>query len=103
MTINEMADLIELSCIDAVEFIEEEFWDDTATLFIDPPYLEKGKDLYNCYYNERDHIKLAVVLEGLHVGTPNADIVVTYDYNKWLQDTFTGHDDELVIGRNYSI
>lgn len=47
--IHKLADRIEVFCEDAVEFIEAYFWDDSATLFIDPPYFVKGKDLYNIH------------------------------------------------------
>lgn len=101
--IHEMAHLIDLSCLDAVEFIEGAFWSDHTTIFIDPPYVEKGKDLYNIYYTQRDHIRLSVTLDSLHIGTPASDIIVTYDYNEWLQGLYRGPDNELIVGRKYSI
>lgn len=97
-----LSDRIEISCMDAVEFIETEFWNNSATLYIDPPYLEKGKALYNFFYTKRDHINLCIALDGLHSGTPCADILVTYDYSNWLEQLYQ-HPKIKIIGRKYSI
>ncbi len=50
-----LADRITVTQEDTLKLIEEEYWEDDI-LFIDPPYYEKGKKLYHCYYNEQDHI-----------------------------------------------
>lgn len=45
--IHAMRDRIELHNMDACEFLETEgYWYDRATIFVDPPYWEKGKTLY---------------------------------------------------------
>lgn len=64
-------------------------------------YVKKGKDLYHCYYTERDHIELASLLDSLHHGTPGADILVTYDYTQWLSQLYQ-YPDIRKIGRFYS-
>lgn len=101
--IHELAPNIEISCVNAIEFIEDTFLSNSTTLFIDPPYVEKGQALYNQFYTEQDHMELAFVLRTLHVGTPSADILVTYDYNDWLERLYYAIDHSEVIGRNYSI
>ncbi|MEB5480935.1 DNA adenine methylase [Shouchella clausii] len=100
--IHKMKDRIEIKNEDACELIEEMYWIDNATIFIDPPYVEKGKDLYHCYYKEGDHVKLAELLDSLHHGCPGADIVLTYDYNEWLKDIYY-HPNIEVAGTAYSI
>lgn len=101
-TISSMSDRITISNRDALELIEESYWEDTHSIFIDPPYFAKGKDLYNCYYTQKDHISLSVLLESLHHGMPGADIIVTYDYHDQIRNLY--HlSDEVIIGRHYSI
>lgn len=101
--IHEMADSFEIYCEDAVSFIEDWLWDDEMTAFIDPPYYSKGKLLYNQFYTEEDHVKLAWVLRTIYWGFPSADIIVTYDFNKFIDDLYFAADKREVIGRNYSI
>ncbi|MFD5853765.1 DNA adenine methylase [Cytobacillus pseudoceanisediminis] len=96
-----LSEKIEVSQENAVEFIEEAYWQDDATIFIDPPYVEKGKDLYHCYYTEKDHRELSFLLDSLHFGFSGADILVTYDYNKWL-DSLYAFPNRLIVARNYS-
>lgn len=100
--IHSMADLITITQENAVELIQEAYWNDEATIFIDPPYVAKGKDLYNCFYTERDHIELCVQLDLLHQGMPGADIVLTYDNDEWLRKLYV-YPDKFIIGRTYSI
>lgn len=100
--IHSMADRITITQDNAVDLIQESYWHDDATIFIDPPYVAKGKDLYNCFYTIEDHIELCVLLDLLHQGMPGADIVLTYDNDKWLEKLYE-YPDKLVIGRGYSI
>ena len=93
---------IYISNMDAYEFIEEMYWMSNATLFIDPPYYEKGKVLYPCSYTREDHQKLAFLLDKLHKGFPGADILVTYDLQEEIQEMYV-YPDKVVIGRKYSI
>ena len=99
--IHAMADQIEITQLNAVELIEEAYWQPDTALFIDPPYVEKGKDLYPCYYNNEDHIELAVLLDSLYHGMPGADILLTYDYNDWRENLYD-HPEKFIVGRKYS-
>ena len=102
LKIHSMSDRITITQEKAVDLIEEAYWNDDATIFIDPPYVEKGKDLYHCYYTKDDHIQLAHLLDLLYFGMPGADIVVTYDYNEWLVKNLYEFPEMQVIGRKYS-
>lgn len=62
-----------------------------------------GEKIYNKHYQKSDHLQLALLLRSLHYGTPAADIIVTYDYNKWIEDVYFQTDNTHVIGRKYSI
>lgn len=100
-TIHEMSGKIEITQETAIELIEEAYWDNQSTIFIDPPYVNKGKDLYHCYFKENDHRELAFLLDSLYHGCPGADILVTYDYSKWLEDIYE-YPKKEVVGRIYS-
>lgn len=93
---------IHLSNQDACEFIEEMYWMPHATLFIDPPYYEKGKQLYSDYYTEEEHEKLAFLLENLYKGFPGTDIILTYDDNPYIRNLYQYPTVE-VVERKYSI
>lgn len=99
--IHKLSEKIEVTNEDALKLIEESYWQDETTIFIDPPYVEKGKDLYHCYYKHEDHIDLSNLLDSLYHGIPGADIVVTYDYNEWL-DSIYWFPERKIIGRVYS-
>ncbi|MCK9470697.1 MAG: DNA adenine methylase [Bacilli bacterium] len=100
--IHSMSDKITVLSIDACELIEEMYWNDKATIFIDPPYFRKGKDLYNCYYTKEDHIRLNILLDNLYQGMPGANMIVTYDDDKYIKDLYLYPHIEK-IGRVYSI
>lgn len=100
--IAEHADRISISCEDAYSFIEEAYWCNKGILFIDPPYFIKGKDLYFQYYTLEQHKNLAFLLDELYRGMSGADVLITYDYNEFIKDTYTYPEVELV-GRVYSI
>ncbi len=99
--IHSLSDKIEVTQENAVTLIEEAYWQDEATIFIDPPYVLKGSDLYHCYYTEKDHRELAFLLDSLHQGCPGADILVTYDYTEWLINLYENPKIES-INRIYS-
>ncbi|MEQ2527615.1 DNA adenine methylase [Bacillaceae bacterium CLA-AA-H227] len=100
--IHSLSDHIVVTQENAINLIEEAYWSDDSTIFLDPPYVKKGKDIYHCYYTEKDHRELAVLLDSLHVGCPGADIIVTYDYSTWLDNLYE-YPEKTVIGRKYSI
>ncbi|WP_282156014.1 DNA adenine methylase [Cytobacillus gottheilii] len=99
--IHSISGSIEVTNLDALELIEEAYWEPNTTLFIDPPYVHKGKDLYFHHYKNEDHISLPVLLDSLYHGCPGADIIVTYDHTKWLSETYC-YPIQQVISRKYS-
>lgn len=100
--INKMSNKITVLNMDALELIEEMYWEPSTTIFIDPPYFKKGKDLYEHYYNKEDHIKLNVLLDNLYQGMPGADMILTYDNDEYIEWLYLYPDIEIV-GRVYSI
>lgn len=92
---------------DALKVIEEYYWDETCTLFIDPPYyVAWDKKLYHHCYQEEEHQKLADLLNTLVCGMPaHADILVTYDNHPFIAKLYqeAGFANVETISRNYSI
>lgn len=86
--IHEMSHLITVTNIDALELIEEAFWNEKSTIFIDPPYFKQGKHLYRYYYDEGDHINLQFLLDELHKGFPCADIILCYDDCEFIESIY---------------
>lgn len=92
---------------DALKVIEEYYWDETCTLFIDPPYyVAWEKKLYKHCYQEEEHRQLAELLNSLVSGMPaHADILVTYDNHPFIAKLYqeAGFANVETISRNYSI
>ena len=86
---------ITLTCLDAVEFLKSASsdWGPRTLVYLDPPYFEKGRDLYYDFYQERDHAGVAEAVQALQ----KIPWIVSYDdaspihelYNpaSWLQYT----------------
>lgn len=55
--IAKMKSRIELTRLDALDFIRTQMlsWPDKTLIYIDPPYYEKGRDLYYDFYQPDDH------------------------------------------------
>ncbi len=100
-TIHALGDRYTVSNLDACEFIEEEYWRDNCTLFIDPPFYEQGKNLYRCYYDEEQHFELKELLESLYHGMPGADIILCCDNAPFIEQLYFYPEIEKV-GRVYS-
>ncbi|WP_051302482.1 DNA adenine methylase [Salibacterium aidingense] len=101
-TIHELRHLITISNEDAFSFIEEEYWLPAATLFLDPPYVGKGKTLYRHYYEKEEHEALAELLDSLYHEFPNAHLLVTYDDVPFTHSLFT-HAAKSNVERYFSI
>lgn len=96
-------DKITLLNQDYTEVIQEYYWDEHSTLFIDPPYRQKGKALYNLYFTDDDHRTLAELIQSLTLEFPGcADILITYDNDPFIQDLYWTMD-QATINRKYSI
>lgn len=64
---------IQLSCMDARDFLKQDFAKHSF-IFIDPPYYNKGSTLYENYLNHNDHEEISNIVKKLKVPW-----VVTYD------------------------
>ena len=57
--------------------------DKNAFFFLDPPYYQKGKELYKNYFTDADHIRLAKILKEL-----NYPWILTYDNADFIKSLY---------------
>ena len=101
--ISSIADKISVIHSDAAKVIEDYYWDQAATLFVDPPYYVKGKALYNKFFTDAQHRELAELIESLYCGTPGAaDFIVTYDNADFIRLLYW-FADQKVLQRKFVI
>lgn len=55
-------------------------------IYLDPPYVEKGAELYEHHFNERDHHDLAAL------AAPHPRLVVSYDDHPLVRELYAGAD-----------
>jgi len=79
---------IELDCLEACDFIEKWKGTQKSFWFIDPPYYQKGKQLYRNYYGNEGHQELA------------RSISQNLFYEKWVL-TYDVCDEIRYIYRSY--
>jgi DNA adenine methylase len=86
---------ITLTSLDAVEFLKLQAptWGAKTLVYLDPPYFEKGRDLYYDFYQERDHGGVAKAVKDLKaipwiVSYDDASAIHgLYTPSSWLQYT----------------
>jgi len=78
---------INISNLDGINFIKKmNRIEDNIFIYIDPPYVQKGADLYMNYYSQKDHSKLA----------ENVDLIkkkwlVSYDNHEFIISLYDKH------------
>ena len=79
---------INISKLDGVHFIKR--IDSKLTncfIYLDPPYVMKGADLYMNYFKKKDHKRLAK-----HVANISKHWIMSYDNNKFISDVYSNYD-----------
>lgn len=91
---------IEVYRYDAIDLIKNVIKFTRYSLtFFDPPYYDKGPDLYTNFYNHSDHVKLAKVI---HRYMKNRYWILTYDIADEIEKLYSKYDKEIYY-LNYSI
>lgn len=68
-------------------------------IFIDPPYINKGHQLYTNFYRKYDHIQLSETIKSYLY---DKNWILTYDVNSLLDDLYSDfHSDNYYL--NYSV
>ncbi|WP_151039492.1 DNA adenine methylase [Bacillus safensis] len=85
---------------DAIEFIEKVVKNTRRSLtFFDPPYYDKGPDLYTNFYGHEDHVKLAKVIQKQ---MRNRYWILTYDIAEEIKKLYSRYNYQKYY-LNYSI
>lgn len=79
---------IEITNLDAVEFVESKSpsWPAKTLVYLDPPYYEKGSQLYYDYYCDKDHLEVAQAVRSLR----KVHWLVSYDDVLPIQEMYDG-------------
>ncbi|MEJ6471283.1 hypothetical protein LDK28_04305 [Fusobacterium animalis] len=77
---------IEFYNLDATIFIEKIKIKKNLFIFFDPPYYDKGQELYTNFYNKSDHIKLAKYISSL-----KQNWIITYDNMNEIKEIYSNH------------
>ncbi|WP_288080917.1 DNA adenine methylase [Pseudomonas sp.] len=85
--IGQMKDRINIQSRDAFEFISLVEKTNNSLINLDPPYYEKGSQLYSSFYNHQDHIQIAELAQNIE--TP---LIITYDNCAEIQEIYKDHD-----------
>ena len=86
--IYQYANRIEIYNLEAMDFINKisKNISDISLFFIDPPYYDKGKYLYDNYYKNEDHKKLYGIISRL-----NNNWIVTYDDSEEISNMYKNY------------
>lgn len=101
--IHSMSDRIIVYRQDAVAFIEDHAWSPNSTLYLDPPYYEKGHALYRHFYTEKQHIEIFELLYSFYEEFPNADYIVTYDNHPFIRELYDKYATKIELSRRFSV
>lgn len=86
---------------DAIDFINKEIKKIRKSLtFFDPPYYNKGPDLYTNFYTHEDHVELANVI---HKQMKNHYWILTYDITEQIENLYKYNYKFEKYYLNYSI
>ncbi len=98
--IADKADCIEVHNMDAQEFITSVIKRTRKSLtFFDPPYYDKGPDLYTNFYSHSNHVELANTIKN---EMKNRYWILTYDIAEQIEKMYDGYKPQK-YHLNYSI
>lgn len=87
MDIAARRDDIEVTRLDAEDFVDDRMGDSELFAYLDPPYVQKGPGLYRSAFDEAKHRSLA-----RKVGDARSKWVVTYDADKLIDDIYGNYE-----------
>ena len=90
---------IEVTNLDAEEFISQRLTDSELFAYLDPPYVQKGPGLYRSSFTNEKHHSLARKIAGA-----KSKWVVTYDADKLIDSIYSDYEQsDLEIGYSANI
>lgn len=86
------SDNIIVSKCDAIEFLElnQNNFNDKTLIYLDPPYYDKGHQLYVDFYTHSDHVKLKECVQS----TNYSNWIITYDNTEKINTIYEGFNKE---------
>ncbi|MCA1282185.1 DNA adenine methylase [Saccharopolyspora sp. 7B] len=79
---------IKVQNVDGISVAQKYISDDSAFVYIDPPYVDMGGSLYLNSFTHRDHADLATALGN----QPDGNWVVTYDPSDFIRNLYSQYD-----------
>lgn len=87
LKISKFSDRIIVSNYDGVRFLKElNHKRENIFIYLDPPYVQKGSDLYMNYFTMNDHKKLKDIVKSL-----NKNWVISYDNHPAILSLYSGY------------
>lgn len=83
-----MSSKIELYNMDAIELFKEHHWQN-AFVYLDPPYFQKGSQVYTTYFTKEDHKNLRDGIAGSI--DPKYRWLLSYDDCREIHDLYAGY------------
>lgn len=81
-------DKVEIYNKDVKDFIIETEFDNSHIINFDPPYVDKGKDLYKNFYKKEDHENLEVIIRN---NLKSIDWFMTYDNHELIRKIYKNY------------
>ena len=97
--ISSKRDKIQIYNKDAKDFIDLIKKNKKKFFFIDPPYFNKGKDLYTNFFTEKDHIELAEFIKNK---LSKQAVLITYDKCPKIEKLYKNYNKQIIL-LNYSV
>jgi len=94
----EYKEYIHISNKDAIDFLEENYdiFDRNTLIYLDPPYYNKGQQLYTNFYTHDDHVQLQN-----YIANTNKKWIITYDNTEAINAIYSGAN-KIDLDINYS-
>ncbi|SOC90618.1 DNA adenine methylase [Rhizobium sp. AN5] len=87
--IAQLGSRVSLTKLDAIAFLSagKEVWPRKTLIYLDPPYYEKGRELYYDFYNNDDHVAVADYMQSAIV---DQQWIVSYDNVEPIRNMYSG-------------
>ncbi|MGS0737999.1 DNA adenine methylase [Pseudomonas sp. GG8] len=84
--IGAMKDRISIHSEDALKFLNSIRLDNNSLINLDPPYYNKGSQLYSNFYKHDDHVSISNLIHKIKTPT-----IITYDNCEEIQEIYEDH------------
>jgi len=86
--IAEYSDAVEVYLDDALDFMSYQhfrFVKQKCFIYFDPPYFEKGEQIYRCFYTRQEHVQLSTYVKKIK----RADWLISYDDSSFICNLYS--------------